>query len=375
MREGCHASCRWRPGRLGFVLIAVALLATSPISLSAQDVVLHRFESKTPEQPLENLLYLAAGVALAQDGLSSTRVAGKAAYLLVTDYAVSGQLVHIQYRLSAASHPELALAALSIDASVDGGINAKIATAIKMLLKSASIQPRFSPDARIEDLLPTPSPAPQVTLPTAPPEKSHVQTVPPAALPAPRVAPSHPSPETPPPAAAKPAANGSAAPGKQEPKSGEQHIPMKFSASFSVQGALFFGALTEFIHYGLGGRLRAELFWPMYPIGFGTGVEVSIIRAFDDIHVNGGPLFVSTAGPFLAIGSQSAGGFSWSASASGGAAFVTTVAATLLTKTDPYAEITLRAAAPLGHTRKHGASNVPESTSPDNVGAISTRTL
>ncbi|HUX50389.1 MAG TPA: hypothetical protein VMW73_06295, partial [Spirochaetia bacterium] len=125
--------------------------------------------------------------------------------------------------------------------------------------------------------------------------------------------------------------------------------------SFSLQGALFFGALTEFIHYGLGGRLRAELFWPMHPIGFGTGVEVSIIRAFDDIHVNGGPLFVSTAGPFLAIGSQSTGGSSWSASASGGAAFVTTVAATLLTKTDPYAEITLRAAAPLSaHVRLGG---------------------
>ncbi len=347
-----HLSC------VGFYSAGIAILffTVSALELSGQAVVLHRFESPTPDPKLENVLYLAAGVALLHAGLSSTRQTDGEDYILSTSYREAAGRARITYSLLGADSHAGPLAAETIEVPVEPGLDERIAAAMRGLLKTAGIRPSPSPNARIEDLLPAISSggaggvrSTGSGLPPATPEPA----VPPPVEPPPGELPSVPlnPPESV--AAAEPATEGWSAPDASPPLPASPPVPsvpvqpgaspagrgpkVRFDASISAAGVLFFGQLTEFVHYGAGGVVTAGIAFPGRSVTTTVAAEISAVRGFNDVNVSGGPLYLLTVGPTIRVGSAIGGPAQFAGGVSGGAAMVTVAApAGTLVKTVPY---------------------------------------
>ncbi len=293
-----------------FALAATLFLTSIPPVLSSEGVVLHRFSSVQPDRQLEEVLYLAAGVALMQAGLTSTREGDGADYVLEVQYSSKKDETELRYTLYRPQSPKDVLADMTVDLPVDDTLDARVATGVHRLLQTAGIEAVPSPHAHIEGLLPA-SPSPAIVDEKT---KSDAVVV-----------------GTPPGTPARKAA------------------PMKFDSSISAAGVVLFGAITEFLHYGVGGLLRAGVSWPRKSWSPTLGVEVSFIRAFNDSGVTGGPLSLATAGPMVQLGTGTSTPYSVAAAVSGGAALIIVGAtATTMIKAAPYADAAVQAAIPVG---------------------------
>ncbi len=112
---------------------------------------------------------------------------------------------------------------------------------------------------------------------------------------------------------------------------------------------MLFGPITEYFHYGGAGKISAGLSWPGKALGFSLGIEGGGARIFNDEGVAGGPLYISTAGAFFALGTGSQAPYRTAGNLSGGAAIITVTGGEgVLSKTVPYGEAGIRALFPLG---------------------------
>ena len=263
-----------------------------------------------PDRQLEEVLYLAAGVALMQAGLTSTREGDGADYILEVQYTPRKDETELQYTLYRPQSPRHILAATTVDSPVDDTLDARVAAGIHRLLQTAGIEAAPSPQAHIEGLLPAASPPAIVGEET----KSDAIVV-----------------ETPTNTPARKAA------------------PMKFDSSISAAGVVLFGAISEFLHYGVGTMVRAGVTWPQKSWSPTLGVEVSFTRALNDSGVIGGPLYLTTAGPMVQLGTGTSTPYRVAVAISGGAALITVAGtAKTMTKTAPYADSVVQAAFPVG---------------------------
>jgi hypothetical protein len=291
-----------------FALVAALLLISIPSVLSSEEIVLHRFSSAQPDQQLEEVLYLAAGVALMQAGLTSIREGGEANYILEVQYTSKKAETALRYTLYRPQSPKDILADMTVDVLVDDTLDARVATGVRQLLQTAGIEAVPSPLAHIEGLLPA---SPPLVIGGEKTKSDAIVVKTPTDTPA-----------------------------------GEA-TPMRFVSSISAAGVVLFGAITEFLHYGVGGLLRAGVTWPHKSWSPTLGVEVSFTRAFNDDGVIGGPLYLATAGPMVQLGTGTSTPYSAAVAVSGGAALIT-VETIAKTKTAPYADAVVQAAFPVG---------------------------
>ncbi len=317
---------------------AVLLVTLIPSALGAQEMVLHRFTSVQPDPQVEEVLYLAAGVALVQAGLSSTREEGSADYVLAAEYASGKDGTEVQYALYRPASPQSVLAEITVDLPVDETFDAAVETAVNRLLQTAGIQGNPSLQASIEGLLPA---APAASDSNSKPDTTVEEGTKPDAT------------------AGEATKPGLTVDGRGSPGAGVTETPapapssvasrMSFDSSVSAAGVLLFGAITQFLHYGAGGLLRAGVSWPQKSWRPTLGAAVSLTRAFNDNGVVGGPLYLSTVGVMLQAGTGTSSAYLAAVALSGGAAMITVqTAAGLLTQTAPYADAALQFTIPVG---------------------------
>lgn len=126
-------------------------------------------------------------------------------------------------------------------------------------------------------------------------------------------------------------------------------VAVRFDSSVSAAGVVLFGDITEFFHYGAGGRFSAGAEWVRESWSLSLGAAVSVVRVFNDRGVTGGPLYLSTAGPNIELGSGASVPYRIVFGVSGGLALITVAQeAGALTKTVPYAELGVHSNLPLG---------------------------
>ncbi len=245
-----------------------------------------------------------------QAGLTSAQEGDSADYILEVRYTSKKDKTELPYTLYRPHSPKDVLAEVTVDSPVDDTLDARVAAVIHRILQIAGIEAAPSPEADIEGLLPT-SPPPAIAG-----EKTKSGVI-------------------------------VAASSRNTPA--REGAPMTFDSSISAAGVILFGAITEFLHYGVGGLLRAGVTWPQKSWSPTLGIQVSFTRAFNDTGVIGGPLYLSTVGPMVQLSTGTSTPYSVAIAVSGGAALITVEAsAKTMTKTAPYADAAVQAAFPVG---------------------------
>lgn len=287
-------------------ILFIFIFSLIPLNPGCGETVLHRFSSKEPDGQLENVMYLTAGVALSQAGFSSTRKGKIFDYILLTEYIAKASEVKISYTLFTASIPEHILAVWEFDLSIDYNLDEQIAGAVEQLLKTAHIEAATTKQAEIGELLP---------------EFSQVEA----------------EDSTNPDSLGQDASTGA---NLQEELTTGQAQPIKFDSSVSAAVVILLGEVTEYFHYGAAGLLTAGVLWPLESFSINLDTKFSLIRVFNNEGVVGGPLYLSTAGLNLQIGTGADSSYRATIGISGGAALITVAGATeIMTKTVPYADI------------------------------------
>lgn len=323
------------------VALSLLVLLVAQHHLNAQEMVLHRFVSRNPDPKIERLLYLAAGVQLVREGISSTRTGKNEDFILLTRYSSARDSVTVHYILLTRDKPDRPLASAKTTIPLNQNLDAAVAKTIRKLLMTAGIKAVPSPMAEIEGVLPAApgssaqpnapieTAKPTLTLPLAPPSEGAARASP--------QAPNLPS------ATPTPVPRATPTP--------------RFDSTVSAASVLFFGKITTYIHYGFAGSTTDGIGWRTKKMDFGLAVRLSVVRALDDQGVIGGPLYLSTAGLDLHLGSGSERPYRFSAELSGGAAFLSVVGTQKTqTKTAPYGDIGLNAVVPIGKRLSLGAS-------------------
>lgn len=367
-----------RGGSLRVVLVLALLCAGGGIA-AGQAVVLHEFSSPNPNPQLQNVLYLAAGIALRDAGLSSALKVAKPDYILATDYSMQDGQVAIHYVLSAASASAKALARQSAAIPVGNSFDAEVAAAIRQLLNTANITAGNTKDAQIHGLLPDVSANTPGATGTAGISGQAGATEPPGAAGAPGSAGATAAAgsngatsttgatgqtgasnvasgtgtmgvstesgpkngtgssaaagavptvsETPLPAPESPPVSNAPDSALPRPEvgtgaSGSPGTALRFQLSSTAGGIAFFGSAADYFHYGLVAALAARVSWERAAWSISAGVRASGIREFNDAGVVGGPLYIAVAGPEVSFGSGADQSYLLGVDISGGAALI-----------------------------------------------------
>lgn len=339
--------------------VVLLVLTWNPPVLHAEQIVIHRFSSQQPDLQLEEVLYLAAGAALVQAGLTSTRQGDAADYLLEARYTSTSDEVQVQYTLSRAQAPNDVLVDLSVDLRVDGSLDTQVAAAVVRLLQAAAIEPAPSPRARIEGLLPgsppavvagkteSGEPATGTATPTDTAAAASAET-PATALTGTAVAASTETAAAAPTGTAPAAPTGTSVAASTGAKAREASV-RRFDSSISTAGVMLFGAIAEFLHYGVGGVLSAGVTWPRPSWSLTVGADLSFVRALNDAGVTGGPLSLSTAGPSVQLATGTSAAHRVAAGVSGGlAVIIVEGTGNAMAKTAPYASAAVQTTIPIG---------------------------
>ncbi len=212
-------------------------------------------------------------------------------------------------------------------AALDNTLNARVAEAVRGLLKSAGIAYAAAADAHIEGILAEPPPA----------QPSAGESA--GAGPAPSAAPAPSAPPNPPPSAPRGAG-----------------VRVSFGSSLSTAGVLFVGGMSQYTNVGFAATLGAgaAFLWKTWSLG--VDGRFQLIRAFTNAGVIGGPLYYFLLGPDVQVGIGRAGSLRLTGDLSGGAALVSIFGqAGSLTKTRPYADAGLYGGISLGKWLTLGA--------------------
>jgi len=293
----------------GYGLVLFLLTLCLPLPLHPEETIRHFFASSRPDQDIEDLLYLAIGIELTRAGFTSTLTSDDAAYRLETGYENRRDTVALMMRLSATERPETALAEtdhlLLLDSTLDGAI----ADAVRKLLAQTDLNRGLTEGAEIEGLLSKPAAVPDA-LPAA-------NAAVPAALPA---------------------------------VTEKKGIATPYIDTYIAAGGVaLFGPATDYFHYGALGVFGAGYAIPLGNLALTPGIRVSATRIFNNAGVTGNPLYLSTIGANLQLGTANNVPYRASVVASGGAAVLSiTSAGKLLSKSVPYADFGVHSGIPLG---------------------------
>lgn len=304
------------------------------IVISAEETVLHRFAAEEPDRDLENVLYYAAATELARAGLSSRRTPGNSQYTLLTEYERHDDDVTVSYVLRDSRSRGRALSRSEIHVAIDHDLGTGVASAIRTLLRSAEVDVEPSLDATIEGLLPG-RPALQAPETDARGEPESRPDKRPDA---------------------RPQARPENRPGRDEreadPKRREGEGP-RSTAGLSLMSAtgpaMLFGGIARYVHYGATASIAAARTWAGPQRRFHVGAQITGLRGFNDRDVAGGPLYLTTAGPTLGLGTGADTPFRVEGEISAGVAFVTVAGSgDPVTRATSYAGATFRPSVPLG---------------------------
>lgn len=303
--------------RLLIFYIAVLL----PALISSEEMVLHRFSSDEPAKSLEHVLYLAAGTALVEAGISSTRTNKNYDYILRTEYSIDNSNLFIQYSLFPVPKTKRPAATYGFHLHIDHEIDTQVAVAVRQILVQAGIEPASGMEAEIEGLFSKQRPA---EAEVAAPRVRRTEEL------------QRPSAEE-----GKDRSSGtSTAPDLEN--ADQLSARVKFTAAFSPAGFLFFGEMTEYFHYGFGGSLTAGAVWPSKKHSVFFGTDAAVVRVVNDKDVTGGPLYISMSGIAAGYGTGTSVPYRLSAAVAGGAAFLTLAGAdAAMTKTVPYVKLSV----------------------------------
>jgi hypothetical protein len=282
-----------------------------PYYLNCEETVIHRFRAEEHDEQMENVLYLAAGVALAQAGFSSSRKEDASGYILLTEYTSLNDEVKIRYTLFGPDTPEHILAVVEFDLSIDYNLDEQITSAIMQLLQMADIEAVPSTKAEIGEILPE-SPEESTNPDTRNSEVSAETEV-------------------------------------QEVETARESQGVRLDSSFSMAVVFLLGKVTEYFHYSIAGLLMAGVTWPAESFSISLGARLSLMRVYNNADVVGGPLYLSTAGLNLKLGTGINKPYRVAFGISGGAALITVAGAEeTMTKTVPYADGGVHIIIPLG---------------------------
>ena len=323
-------------GSLSTLLIPLSLILLFSPHLYGETMVLHSFYSEQREPEIEELLYLAAGVELTGAGLSSSRSAENPDYILHTRYRRDGENLILQYKLSRKGFrrgSEESLAETGINLRINHYFDQIIASTVNYLLNTAEIERHSSPEARIEGILPeNPESGGTETVLREKPSEKDIDSK--AEQRTEKAAGNRASPE------------GSTVTGN--PASEKSSGPGIYGSA-GTGALMLLGEITEYFHYGLAGTVSAGLEWPSPKRTVQLGARVNLIRVFNDQQTNGAPLYFTTAGVNLVLGSGPEQSNLFFAGITGGAALISVADSDgIMTKTVPYAEGNLAMRVPLG---------------------------
>ncbi|MDX9958650.1 MAG: hypothetical protein RBT68_09445 [Spirochaetia bacterium] len=283
-----------------------------PLTIPAQELVLHRYHGQEPDAQFEEILYLAAGVALIQQGLSSSRNAETADYILLASYDIHSSTTDLDYSLYGNTSGDGELASIEVSLPIGPELDDAIAEAIWSLFQAAGIPGDPSADAMIYGLLEG--------------EPNLSDSVPVLRLPAE-------------PSAPEPALRSVSSAGTRP----------DFSTSASMAGIMFLGEAMQYLRYGVGGKLDFGLSWKQATRSMGLEFPVSFSRAFNNPGVVGGPFYLGTTGFGLSLGTGTDMVYRIGAVIAGGTAFLMVDGTSgILIKTIPYAELGLSIRLPMG---------------------------
>ena len=309
-----------------FLIIYIAILL--PSLLNSEEVVLHQFHSDEPDKSLEWVVYLAAGTALIDAGISSTQTNEKYNYILRTEYSINNSNLSIQFSLFSVPITKQPMATYGFNLHVDHEIDTQVAVAVRQILVRAGIESNSGRDAEIEGLFSKQRTAEAES--TTP----HVRRTDKAS-----------SSST----AKRGDRANSARTASDLSDSDEQREGVRLTTEFSPAGFLFFGAITEYFHYGFGSSLTVGLTQLSKRRSVFLGIDLGIVRVLNNKGVTGGPLYISISGVEAEYGTGRHVSYRFSAAVSGGAAFLSVAEGeSAITKTVPYAKLSVFLGLPVG---------------------------
>ncbi len=277
-------------------LFGAALLFLLPRPADAQErpVVQVVFSSGQADAMLEDVLYLALGIELANAGYSTTRSPQSVLYVLKAQYYAYEGGAAVSLALTEPRGLETVLARYDFMLALDSSFDFMVAEAVQRTLAMATIAP-------VSGELSTPE------------------------------------------------IGGLFASGLVS-RDGQLRTNKTRRAELvaAAGGVPFLGSFAEYSRYGAYGALQLGLLFLQRSWSFSAGGRVSVNRAFMADGVGGGPVYLSTAGVNVQYGLGAAQRFRLAACSSGGAAFISIpVGEALLTKTVPYADLGVQAGFPV----------------------------
>lgn len=274
------------------VLLAAALLSCALPAAAAGPLVVQSFSSERPDPELEDVLYLALGVELYNAGYSSSRGGKDASHLLSVDYQSKGAEAEVRLSLSRAETPGDVLASVEFTLHIDSSFDLDLGSAMRKLLEFPAASPpqggQSSPE--IAGLFPSGLVSREALLRT--------------------------------------------------------DRTLRIETAASGGGAPFFGDFSDYAGYGAYGSAQAGVLFLRRSWSLSLGGRFSLTRAFMADGVDGGPVYLSTAGINLQYGLGAEQKIKLAVCASGGAAVITLPEAGL-SKTVPYADGGVQAGFPV----------------------------
>lgn len=252
------------------------------------------FSSGQADAMLEDVLYLALGIELANAGYSTTRSPQAVLYVLKAQYDAYEGGAAVSLALTEPRGLETVLASYDFMLALDSSFDFMVAEAVQRTLAMATISP-------VSGELSTPE------------------------------------------------IGGLFASGLVS-RDGQLRTNKTRRAELvaAAGGVPFLGSFAEYSRYGAYGALQLGLLFLQRSWSFSAGGRVSVNRAFMADGVGGGPVYLSTAGVNVQYGLGAAQRFRLAACSSGGAAFISIpVGEALLTKTVPYADLGVQAGFPV----------------------------
>ncbi len=273
---------------------SVILLAGYPARAQEARSVRLAFLSTTAEPLFEDVLYLALGIELANAGYSSSRRAEDAALLLTASYESGDGAYRVCLELAERRGARKVLASHEFTLALDSSFDSAVAEGLRRLLELSAMKQAGPNEA-----------APEI--------------------------------------------GGLFAAGLVS-RDGQMRTHKTVRAELGAQagGAPFLGAFADYARYAAYGSLQAGMLTLRRSWSLSAGARLSLSRAFMAEGVQGGPVYLSTAGLNLQYGLGAAQKIRLAACASGGAAFISLpLADAVLTKTVPYADAGVQAGFPI----------------------------
>lgn len=253
-------------------LCAVLLVVVS-ISLGAEEAVLQILIGSPSDARLEEVLYLAAGVELTRAGFDTRRIPTSLAaesdaldrerieeqakeletpYVLLVEYAPQDTTIEIDFSLYTVS-ADSPVASRRLVSPIDIDLDGRVGGAVRDLIEEAGLQRERTATTSVEGIGLAPRPTPPATDATVGTGSARVQGL---------------------------------------------EIGVNTSGLFVV------GAASEFFRYGVSGGFSGGYAPRLQRLGVSLGTRGSFIHLFSEEGVQGGSLFLVTAGPEVSVGTM-----------------------------------------------------------------------